>query len=149
VPAAGCPPHLPIAGRAELQAGLVSNRSEGLMALKPGTLGWAVFTCHCLSRHWVPQRSTRPQCHQPQPTCQAARVCDRSQAPFKACGLKAGARPLSTGGLLVRALAGHALQAARSAAQTRNVLPKPRHLCVLSRRASSEYYHSLCCKFSF
>lgn len=59
VPAPGCPPGLPAAGRAELQAGLLSSCSEGLVALEMGTFSREAFAYCCLNRHLVPQRSTR------------------------------------------------------------------------------------------
>lgn len=47
------------AGRAELQAGLLSNCSEGLVALEMGTFSREAFAYRCLNRHLIPQRSTR------------------------------------------------------------------------------------------
>ena len=145
VPAAGCLPRLPVAGRAELQAGLVSNHSEGLVALetKYPRLGSLYLSL-------LEQAPGAPKKHQTEAspatthcTCKTLRVNDSSQGLFKACGFKTGACLVGTDGLLLCALAGHALGAAWSMAQTRNVLPKVRHLRMRIRCASSRYDHSL------
>lgn len=77
-----------------VQAGQICRQGLFQTALKwpwkSGTLGWAVLTYHCLSRHLVPQRSTRPKHHQLQPTV-SARLCMPMRAArgcLKHVGLK-------------------------------------------------------------
>lgn len=99
MPAAGCPPSLPGAGRADLQAGPVSNCSEVALEIRYPWLGSPYLSL-------LEQAPGAPKKHQTEASpaathciCKAVHANESSQGLFKACGFKTGACLVHVDGL--------------------------------------------------
>lgn len=113
-----CTPGLPIGGRAELQAGLVSNCSEVALNIRYPGLGSPYLSL-------LEQAPGAPKKDQTEASpaathciCKTVHDSESSQGLFKACGFKTSACLVDADGLLLCAVAGHALEAAWSMEQT-------------------------------